>query len=182
MTPPSYLGCRDPVGGLLLHVLRVYSRPVPATGKATAGTLPLSSKVLCVLYAGIAVAALVATWSRNVAYLHAGIGRFLIDFVDGLKVTPASRSITCDILFFFLAAAVLMVIEARKYGVRFVWLYILAGATIAICSGPYARPNLRDTTSKWIHTSFILNSASHVRERPCGRRPAWVTPSGSAAG
>lgn len=105
---------------------------MPATEKATAATLPLSSKVLCVVYAGIAVAALVATWSQNVAYLHAGIGRFLIDFVNGLKVTPASRSITCDILFFFLAAAVLMVIEARKYGVRFVWLYILAGATIDI--------------------------------------------------
>ena len=47
-------------------------------------------------------------------------------------MTPASRSIACDILFFFLAAAIFMVIEARKYGVRFVWLYILAGATVAI--------------------------------------------------
>jgi len=33
---------------------------------------------------------------------------------------------------FFLAAAILMVIEARKHGVRFVWAYILGGFAIAI--------------------------------------------------
>jgi hypothetical protein len=47
-------------------------------------------------------------------------------------VTPASRSITVDILFFFLAAAIFMVIESRKHGVKFVWAYILGGGLIAI--------------------------------------------------
>ena len=37
-----------------------------------------SSKVLCVVYGLIAAAALVATWTQNTAYLHAGIGRFFI--------------------------------------------------------------------------------------------------------
>jgi hypothetical protein len=116
----------------LLHVLRVYSRPVSATGKATAASLPLSSKLLCVVYASIAVAALVLTWSQNTTYLHAGVARFYTDFLADIKVTPASRSIACDILLFFLAAAILMVIEARKHGVRFVWVYILAGMYIDI--------------------------------------------------
>ena len=80
-----------------------------------------SSKVLCVVYGLIAAAALVATWTQNTAYLHAGIGRFFIDFLAGVEVTPASRSIACDILYFFLAAAIFMVIEARKHGIRFVW-------------------------------------------------------------
>jgi len=31
-----------------------------------------------------------------------------------------------------LAAAILMVIEARKHGVRFVWAYIMGGLAIAI--------------------------------------------------
>jgi hypothetical protein len=35
-------------------------------------------------------------------------------------------------MLFSLSAAVLMVIEARKRGVRFVWLYLLGGALIAI--------------------------------------------------
>jgi hypothetical protein len=47
-------------------------------------------------------------------------------------VNPASRSITVDIVLFFLAAAILMVIEARKHNVRFVWAYILGGMLIAI--------------------------------------------------
>jgi len=88
--------------------------------------------VLCGVYAVIAVAALVATWTQNTAYLHAGIARFFADFLAGVKVTPASRSIGCDILFFFLAAAIFMVLEARKHGIRFVWVYILAGMFIDI--------------------------------------------------
>jgi hypothetical protein len=93
--------------------------------------LPTSRKVLCVVYGVIAVAALVATWSQNVAYFEHP-ARFLLDFVNDSKVTPSSRSLTVDILLFFLAAANLMVIEAGKHGVKFVWLYILGGAAIAI--------------------------------------------------
>ena len=96
--------------------------------------MPTSRKVLCAVYATISVAALIATWSQNVAYFNS-----VTDFVPGLgsfasetRVTPASRSITVDILFFFLAAAILMVIEARKHGVRFVWAYVLGGGLIAI--------------------------------------------------
>src|SRR5271166_688996 len=95
-------------------------------------SLQRSSKVLCVVYGLIAAAALVATWTQNTAYLHAGIGRFFTDFLAGVEVTPASRSIACDILYFFLAAAIFMVIEARKHGIRFVWAYILAGMLIDI--------------------------------------------------
>ncbi len=98
----------------------------------TASSLPTSSKVLCVVYGVIAVAALIATWSQNAAYFQAGIAGFFNDFLVDTKVTHASRSITVDILLFFLAAAIFMVIEARKHGIRWVWAYILGGAFIAI--------------------------------------------------
>ena len=93
--------------------------------------MPTASKIRCGIYAAIAAAALVATWSQNVAYFDHP-ARFLTAFLDDTKTTAASRSLTVDILLFFLAAAVLMVVEARKHDVRFVWLYILGGATIAI--------------------------------------------------
>jgi hypothetical protein len=83
------------------------------------------------VYATIAIAALIATWSQNVAYFDNPAG-FLVDFLDDSKVTPASRSLTVDIVLFFLAAAIFMVIEARKHRVRFVWAYIVGGLTIAI--------------------------------------------------
>jgi hypothetical protein len=98
------------------------------TEPATA--LPTSSKVLCAVYGVIAVAALIATWSQNIAYFDtpSGLGGFWTD----TKVNPGSRSITVDIALFFVAAAILMVIEARKHDVRFVWLYIIGGLLIAI--------------------------------------------------
>jgi hypothetical protein len=99
------------------------------TEPATA--LPTSSKVLCAVYAVISVAALIATWSQNAAYFD-NPGGFLGEFLNDSKVTPAARSLAVDITLFFLAAGILMVIEARKHGVRFVWAYILGGFAIAI--------------------------------------------------
>ncbi|MCX2934218.1 DUF2834 domain-containing protein [Mycobacterium sp. CVI_P3] len=93
--------------------------------------MPRSSKILCGVYGAIAVAALIATWSQNLAYLDSP-ARFLLDFLNDSKVTPASRSLTVDILLFLLSAVILMVIEARKHDVRFVWLYVLGGFAIAI--------------------------------------------------
>ena len=96
--------------------------------------MPSSRIALCTVYAAIALAALLATWSQNLAYFHSpadfipALGAFLLD----TKVTPAARSITADIALFFLAAAIFMVIEARKHGVRFVWAYIAGGLFVAI--------------------------------------------------
>jgi uncharacterized protein DUF2834 len=108
--------------------VRPYGAEMTTTEPATA--LPTSSKVLCAVYAVIAVVALIATWSQNIAYFDdpAGLGGFWPD----TKINPASRSITVDIVLFSVAAAVLMVIEARKHDVRFVWLYIVGGLLIAI--------------------------------------------------
>jgi len=101
------------------------------TTSRTETGLPTSSKVLCAVYGVIALIALIATWSQNAAYFD-NPGGFLLDFFNDSKVTPASRSLTVDIVLFFLAAAFLMVIEARKHSVRFVWLYIAGGLAIAI--------------------------------------------------
>ena len=122
-----------------------------------ASSIPTSRKVLCVIYGAIAVAALIATWSQNLAYFDKP-ARFLVDFMNDSKVTPASRSLTVDILLFALAATILMVIEARKHGVKFVWLYIAGGFALAIsvtfplfliarelCMGRSDAPRLRTT-------------------------------------
>lgn len=103
------------------------------TESAGVDAAPLSktSKILCVCYGAIAVVALVATWSQNAAYLGEPAA-FLGNFLRDLMVTPASRSISADIVLFFLAAAIMMVVEARKHGIRFVWVYIVGGLLIAI--------------------------------------------------
>lgn len=84
-------------------------------------------------YALIAVVALVATWSQNLAYFGPDqTGDAGLAFLNATRVNPASRSITVDLLLLLLAAVAFMVIEARRLGVRFVWLYILFGFMIAI--------------------------------------------------
>jgi hypothetical protein len=96
--------------------------------------MTISQKLLCAFYALVAAAALYATWSQNIQLMSPGMGPLdpYVVFVEQMKVNPASRSIAVDIGFFLLAAAAFMVIEARRLGVRFVWLYIVLGFVIAI--------------------------------------------------
>ena len=88
-------------------------------------------RILIGVYAAIAVVALLATWSQNVAYLH-GTKGFPGGFLQDLKVNAGTRSITVDIVLFFLAAAIFMVFEARRLGIPYVWAYIVGGMLIAI--------------------------------------------------
>ncbi|NDJ89412.1 DUF2834 domain-containing protein [Mycolicibacter kumamotonensis] len=88
-----------------------------------------AAKIRCAIYAAIAVVALIATWSQNLAYDFAEV---FPRFLQETTVTPASRSITADIVLLLLAAAFLMVLEARRHNVRFVWAYIAGGLLIAI--------------------------------------------------
>ena len=48
---------------------RVASYGAHMTESQPATTIPTSSKVLCAAYGVIAIAALIATWSQNIAYL-----------------------------------------------------------------------------------------------------------------
>lgn len=91
---------------------------------------------LCVCYAVIALLALYGTWSQNLYYfgelsLTNTIGAFGAFVVD-TTVNPASRSIGIDISLLVLAAVIWMVHEARKVGIRFVWVYIVLAFIIAV--------------------------------------------------
>ncbi|HVY88738.1 MAG TPA: DUF2834 domain-containing protein, partial [Hyphomonadaceae bacterium] len=90
-------------------------------------------KLLCVFYGLVALTALIMTWSQNFTYFigdHAAPDR--MQYLFDLKANGASRSFTVDIGLFLLAATALMVVEARKLGMKFVWLYVILGFVIAI--------------------------------------------------
>jgi hypothetical protein len=101
------------------------------TADTQANALPIASKVLCVVYALIAIFALITMTIQSAPYFS-NPGAFVPDFQSVVTVTPASRMLTADVLMFCLAAVILMVLEARKHGVRFVWLYILGAFAVAI--------------------------------------------------
>lgn len=94
--------------------------------------MTISRKTLCVVYGVIAVLALIGTWGHNIAYLDRGFVGANQAFWSDTLANPASRSITADIFFFGLAVFVWMVLEARRLGMRLVWLYLLFGMLIAI--------------------------------------------------
>lgn len=90
-------------------------------------------RALIAVYAVISLVALVATWGQNLQYYwQTGELSALNQFLPDLRVNPASRSISVDIALFLLAASVFMVSEARRLGIRFVWLYILFAFLVAI--------------------------------------------------
>lgn len=99
--------------------------------------LPRRSVLLCAVYGLVATAALIATWSQNLAYFQGasdagGIVGAFIAFLGDTRVNPASRSITVDVALLTLAGSTFMILEARRLGVRFVWAYILLGFLVAI--------------------------------------------------
>jgi len=90
--------------------------------------MTVSRKVLCVIYAAIAVMALFATWGQNLQYHHLS----MLGFWKQTLVNPASRSITGDIFFFAAAAFIWMALEMRRLKMRGLWVYLIASLLVAV--------------------------------------------------
>ena len=56
----------------------------------------------------------------------------MLAFFEALKTNAPSRSMIADFFLFGLAVTILMVIEGRRVGVKYVWAYIIGGLVIAI--------------------------------------------------
>jgi hypothetical protein len=100
--------------------------------------MPRSRQLLCLAYAAAALLALLGTWHQNLSYFRAeegwlqGFALATARFWPETLATPASTSITVDLLLLLVPLCAWMVIEARRIGVRLVWLYIVLGALVAI--------------------------------------------------
>ncbi|MGN8552325.1 UNVERIFIED_CONTAM: DUF2834 domain-containing protein [Microbacterium sp. SLM126] len=82
---------------------------------------------LAVVYLCLAVAGLAATWFFNVLAI-VQLRDFLGDLVSS---GPAVSSITVDLLVVAVAGSVFVLVEARRLGMRFGWLYVLGAAITA---------------------------------------------------
>lgn len=94
-----------------------------------------SRQVLVWWYLAVAAFALVTCWRQNLAFMAGediALAEGFVAFWPALLVNHATTSITIDIFLFGLAATTWMVLEARRTGMRFVWLYVVFGIFIAI--------------------------------------------------
>src|SRR5512141_1550862 len=90
---------------------------------------------LAFVYGLLAFLALLATWHQNLRFFSsdaAAGGSAFVAFWKATFANPAAASITLDIGLFLFAAAIWMVLEARRLGMPYVWLYIVGGFLIAI--------------------------------------------------
>jgi hypothetical protein len=91
-----------------------------------------TDKTLCAVYGLTSAGALVGTWSHNIAFMRETGGFSALEFIRASNANHAAASISVDLLFFCLAAFVLIVVEARRLRIRHVWVYILLSLTIAV--------------------------------------------------
>lgn len=82
---------------------------------------------LAVAYAVLALVGLAGTWYFNVLAI-VGMRDFLGDLVSS---GPAVSSITVDLLVVAVAGSVFLLVEARRLGMRFGWLYVVGSALTA---------------------------------------------------
>ena len=80
------------------------------------------------VYLVLAILGLIGTWTFNVIAIATHR-----DFVgDWIGSGPAVLSLTIDVLVAATASAVFMVIESRRIGMRFVWVYVVLVPLIAL--------------------------------------------------
>jgi hypothetical protein len=89
-------------------------------------------RALCWAYGVIAFGALIATWSQNIRFFTQDDNGGLWGFLQACYANPAAASITNDIIFVLLAAFVLMIVEARRLGIRHVWIYPVLSFVVAL--------------------------------------------------
>jgi hypothetical protein len=82
---------------------------------------------LAFVYLLLAVAGLIGTWTFNVLAIVQ-----MADFIGDLVTSgPAVSSITVDLLVVAVAGSVFIIFEARRLGMRFGWLYVVAAGLTA---------------------------------------------------
>jgi hypothetical protein len=91
-----------------------------------------SERIICGVYAAIAVSALVATWTNNIAFMLEPENQNALSFFRALYANGATASITNDVLLYALAGSIFMVLEARRLHMRRAWVYILLSLLIAV--------------------------------------------------
>lgn len=93
-------------------------------------SLSSRDRVLCAIYAVVLVAALIGTQSVLVGHLVDGgsISAFTRQPVD----TAGGVFVTIDLLAVAVAALVLMIAEARRLGLRHVWVYVVLTFAVAV--------------------------------------------------
>lgn len=89
-----------------------------------------------IVYLSLAVLGAIAGWYFNIQYYEtAGAAFGWIDWTRQCLVNPAAASALMDLTFGYIILSIWMVIEARRLGMRFGWLYIVLAVGVSFAFG-----------------------------------------------
>ena len=94
--------------------------------------LTRTDRILCGVYAGAALIALVLTQIALVRHINGYDGNWLNGFLKDSVVNPAAAFGVIDLLSVALVALVFVVVEGRRLGMRRLWVYVVVACVIAI--------------------------------------------------
>ena len=86
-----------------------------------------------IVYALLAVLGLAGTWYFNIQYVTT-VGQGTFNAIDWLRlgfVNPAAASLTVDVLVAFIVFIVFAIVESRRIGMRYGWMYAVLGCLVA---------------------------------------------------
>lgn len=82
---------------------------------------------LALVWLGLSITGFVGTWYFNLGSIVAGR-----DFIgDWVGSGPAVSSLTVDLLVAAVAGSILVIVESKRVGMRFGWVFIVLSAIIA---------------------------------------------------
>jgi hypothetical protein len=90
---------------------------------------------LSIIYVCVSLLALVSCWRQNLLFMQEAdvdLATGFVVFWPALLANHATTSITVDIFLMCLSAMTWMVFEARRLGIRFVWVYVLLSFPIGV--------------------------------------------------
>ena len=87
--------------------------------------------MLKITYGVLALLGLVLPWRYNLQFMEETGGADLSTFISHCFINAASSSITVDILIGASAFTLWMIFEARRLGMRHVWIYIVLTNLVA---------------------------------------------------
>jgi len=94
--------------------------------------LTSTDKALCAVYAVLGLAALVGTQIALVRHMTQDEGNSFADAVSNTVVNEAAAFTVIDLLAVAFVGLVFMVVEGRRLGMRFLWVYVVVTFAVAI--------------------------------------------------
>lgn len=84
------------------------------------------------VFAALTLPGVALTWRYNLEYMQQAGGFTVEGFVAAAFANPAAASLSVDLLLVTLAVSIFIVVETRRLGMRYAWLYLLLAINVAM--------------------------------------------------